>query len=430
MELAGLLRTNKKIIVFKSRQVGLSWTMAGYAAWLMTFFDSSKILELSQGESEAFDLLSKTQFILNNHPEWIKFKLDPNQRGLLGIPATNSIAKALPSTEAAGRSTDATLVICDEWEYHPYAANNYAAIKPTISAGGQIVGVSTVDKSNMESFPKEIWDGATHGTNGFTPVFYGWDVVPSRNKEWFDEETRDMRPWVREQEFPATIEEALAPVSAKCYFDQEVIYEMLKDCTKPIEERLGGNVKIYKKAVAGKKYVFSIDTSEGTGDPCVGVISDWQTGDEVAEFHGKITVDEQAKIISDLYNEYNSPFICVERNADGRRLIDKLKALEITNWYYDPKDKKREKPGWWTTDTNRPFMLGELAEAIYKRLIRIPNKEALAEFLSFIRTDSGKAMAIGGRHDDYVMAWAIMWQVRKFMPIPAGKVKSVKYRES
>ena len=385
---------------------------------------------LSQKEDDAFDFLDKVRFIINHHPDWLRFKLDPDQNGQIGIPSTGSIVRALPSTQNAGRSTDATLVVCDEWEFHPYARENFAALKPTIDAGtAQFVGVSTVDKTRMDTFPKEIWDNAIKGVNNFTPIFYGWDVVPTRNKAWFDTVTRDMQPWMREQEYPISCEEALSPVSAKCYFDQDAIYEMLADTPKPIETRSNGKVLIYKKSVVNKKYVFTIDSAEGGYDPCVGIISDWQTGDIVAKFHGKFNVDEQARIASELHTEYNNAFIAVERNADGRRLIDKLIALGVTNWYFDPKDKKREKHGWWTTEASRPFMLGELAEAVYKRLIR-PDKESLQEFLCFIHNDNGRPEAMHGKNDDYVMAWAINWQIRKFMPIPAGKVKSVRYKEA
>jgi hypothetical protein len=393
----------------------------------VTFFESSKVLELSQKEDDAFDLLDKTRFIINHHPDWLRLKLDPDQSGLIGLPATGGIVRALPSTQNAGRSTDATLVICDEWEYHPYAEVNFAAVKPTVDAGGQIVGVSTVDKLNQSSFPKYIWHNAVDGNNNFMPLFFGWNVVPSRDKEWFARVTKDMQPWMREQEYPLDAAEALSAVSSKCFFDQDSLNEMKLDVPKPIETRYNGQVVIYKKYMAGKKYVYVIDSADGT-DPSAGIITDWQTGDLVAKFHGKMSVDDQAVMGYRLYEEYGEPFTAVERNADGRRLIDKLKALGITNWYYDQKDKKLEKPGWWTNDTNRPYMLGELSEAIIKRQIRL-DKDCIDEFLCFIRNENNRAEAMTGKHDDYVVAWAIMWQVRKSMPIPAGKVKSYRYRE-
>jgi len=413
--------------VFKSRQVGESTTWAGIANWLCSFFESTKVLELSQREDDASELLGKSRFINQQHTDFLRLTFDPDQSSLLGYPATNSRIKALPSTETAGRSTDATLVIADEWEFHPYAEINFAAVKPTIDKGGIFVGISTVDKLKMDSFPKKIWRESKSGDNDFITLFYDYFVVPGRNERTYQTSVRGMPDWQKEAEYPRSEEEALSAPSSTCFFNTEVLKDMFKECCNPIEERYGGKVRIFKHSVSDRKYVFAIDSSEGQDDPAVGVISDWATEEDVTCFNGKISLDEQAKIIYELYCEYNEPYIAVERNAGGLTLVEKLLNMGVKNWYYC--DDKKNKPGWWTQHSNRPVMLNELAEGIALRLKRIPMRDALQEFLSFSWID-GKPQAISGAHDDWVIAHAIAGQIRKEMkPKGTARASSFKYKE-
>ena len=74
-------------------------------------------------------------------------------------------------------------------------------------------------------------------------------------------------------------------------------------------------------------------------------------------------------------------------------------------------------------------MLSDLAENIADRHIGIPMRDALSEFLSFSWVD-GKPQAIRGAHDDWVMAHAILGQIRKTAPVGAVKIRSFKYKES
>ena len=418
------------VIIFKSRQVYTTTTLAGIASWLCTFFESSRVLELSKKESDASDFLDKSRFLNLQHPEWIRYNLQPDQTSLMGFPATHSRIKALPATEDAGRSTDATMVVSDEWEYHPYAEDNFAAVKPTIDKGGIFIGASTVDKTKMDSFPKKIWRESRSRDNNFVALFWDYFVVPLRTEDTWKEDTKGLADWQKEGEYPRSEEEALSAPKTTCYFDRDAIGEMLKDDDKPLEYRHGGLVRLYRKSVAGRKYCFAIDSSEGQYDPMAGVISDFQTYDDVVAVHGKIGIDQQARIIFELYEEYNHAFLGIERNAAGLTLIEKLIDMGVKNWYYV--DTAKKKPGWWTSGAQagggtRPVMLAGLAEDVTERQIRIPMRDALTEFLSFSWVD-GKPQAIRGAHDDWVMCHAILSQIRKKMPVGSGKIISFKYK--
>lgn len=433
------MREEKKVIVFKSRQVGISWVLALYAAWLLTFFDSTKVLELSQKEDDAYDLLGKTKFILNHHPDFLRCKLDPDQSGLVGIPATDGVIKALPSTHNAGRSTDATLVICDEWEYHPYAEANFAAIKPTIDAGGQFIGVSTIDRLNINSFPKTIWREAKSGKNTFEPRFYGWRVVPTRTEAWFKEVSRDMPEWMRAGEYPEDEVEAMSPLKTIGFFDNDVLDAMFKDVvyesirTTIINTR-GGIVNIYKLPVVGKRYCVFTDPSDGKDDPCHIVVMDWTTGEGVCEVSGKVTADVCAQIHDELVRLYNKAFNSYEINSSaGAKFQETIKNVETPNqcWFVKADDSlDKNKKGWYTSPQMKKKMIWGLEEAVRKRLITVHRRETLEQFKGFIIPQGEDPQIIKGMHDDAIIAWAGVWQIRKFMP-NAGfiKIHSYTYKE-
>ncbi len=420
------------IIIFKARQVYTTTTIAGIANWLCTFFESTRVFESSQREDDANEILGRSRFFNENHPDFLNLKLAPDQSSLLGFPATHSRIRALPSTAGAGRSTDATMVFCDEWEYHSDAEKNFAAVKPTIDKGGIFIGASTVDKTNMDSFPKFIWRGAKDKSNNFIPLFWDYFVVPGRNDDTWYEHTKGLADWQKEGEYPRSEEEAMSAPASTCYFDRNSIAEMFKECREPVEKRYGDLVRIYGKSIAERKYIFAIDSSEGQYDPAASVIADWRTEQDVVAIHGKMSIDQQARIYYELYEEYNKPYIAIERNAAGVLLIERLKDMGVKNWYYQDKNKKKE--GWWTSGTgsgggSRPVMLSDLAENIAGRHMIIPMRDALSEFLSFSWID-GKPQAIRGAHDDWVMAHAILGQIRKTTPIGKVKITSFKYRES
>uniref|UniRef100_A0A6M3XXA6 Putative terminase n=1 Tax=viral metagenome TaxID=1070528 RepID=A0A6M3XXA6_9ZZZZ len=409
-----VLAKYRLIILLKRKQIGITWLNAGDNLWLTTFQDGANVMTLSKGEAEAAESLDYSRFIHGNLPTFLALPPGKNQESTISFPAMNSKIKALPATKDSGVGFGgATKAVFDEFEYHDYAYENYSEVKAMIDTSlGQLFILTTVDKLRQRTKFKELYRGARAGDNNFFPIFLGYREVPDPDPKFYENLKRDLADWEIESKYPRTEQEALAPSSAVCRFEVSALKDMLADCAtiKPIEERRNGIVKIYKHSVANRKYIFPIDTSEGEYDPACGGVIDWQTCERVAGFHGKIPIDEQARIIFELYEEYNKPYCAPERNAGGILLIEKLKDMGVRNFHYTAKDK----PGWWTSSRTRPVMIEGLAEAVRLRDIREPEPKAIDEFLSFIRSEKhpdGKAT--GGMHDDFVMMWAIGMEIRK-----------------
>lgn len=418
-------RTPLYIIIFKSRQVGASTTLSGIANWLITFSSHTKGILQSKGAIEANEMLGRSRYINEHHPDFLKLKAQPDQDDTMGFKATESIMIALPSTEDAGRSTDATFIFNDEWEKHKNAKESFAAMKPAMAKGGLFIGATTVNKIDMESFPKLIWEEAKRGVNGFIPIFWDYFVVPGRTEQTYQRDIKGIPEWLAEQEFPRNEKEALSAPRTLGYFNHDILEKYLELCRDPIETRYGGRIRIWKPAITNHSDVFAVDPSEGIVDPAVGIIGD-AVGDKAC-FSGKMSVEEQAKLIWELYNEYNKPLLIVENNtACGGSLMEKLKALGVTNWYYSPTDKEHKKPGFHT-GVQRALMLTQHAESIHLRQRDIPIKDCILQHYDFAFID-GKPQAVKGKHDDWVMCEAILGQGLKIKPQGAVGMGTVKYR--
>ena len=426
IKILNLVEEYQSTIFLKGRQMGFTSLMAHYALWMALFHEGAQVIILSKSEEAANKTLASSRFIWERLPLPLRQSPGRDQSSFLAFPSLGSSIRTCSSTATAGIGFgDARLVILDEFEFHEYARQNYDEIRPMIGAGGgrKLIIGSAPNVLVSDSKFKELYRQAKQGDNNFAPFFVGFGCMPYQTQEWYDDEAKNYDTLAMLTRYPRNEQEALTSAKDLCRFDVASLQELINDAKtwQPLEVRQNGIIKIYKKPVAGRKYCFAIDSSEGGGDPAVGLIFDWQTNEEVAEFCGKISVDEQAGIAWDLYREYNEAYCCPERNSDGRRLIDALKGYGITNFYYEPKDKNHEKPGWWTSGSNRGVMIGELADSIARKDIRLHNPLALEQFFYFVRTDRKRdGEATRGSNDDYVMATAMALQIRKSMPSGEG----------
>ncbi|GAI04378.1 unnamed protein product, partial [marine sediment metagenome] len=221
-----------------------------------------------------------------------------------------------------------------------------------------------------------------------------------------------------------TEDEALGTLEVLAFFDADATDAMFADVMEPIKQELSDKyktVRIYKLPVVGNKYCLFTDPSDGKEDPHASIVMDWATGEEMAESHGKIPADQCAEIHDALARFYNNAFNDFERNANpGGKFGETIKNLETPNRHYQ--DKKKE--GWWTGEPQRKVMIWGLEEAIRHLSIRPHSRESINEFKQFIQPAGEKPQALADGHDDYIMAWAGVWQIRKAMPVGMARASS------
>lgn len=213
------IRDNKFNVILKARQLGITWLVLHYAAWLLMCYEGRTVIALSQKEDDAKELIRRfSQVILQNMPEMVAeekskakgWEGPTYQANALEVKirfpsGLTSVLTGMPSSPGAGRSWTANLIMLDEWAFQQYAEEIYTAGFPTVNrpTGGQVVGLSTIDRG---SFFEKIF---TDPDNGYNKIFIPWYADPRRDGEWYERTKLAMGDMIT-QEYPATVEEALA----------------------------------------------------------------------------------------------------------------------------------------------------------------------------------------------------------------------------
>jgi len=430
----------------KARQLGISWLVAAYGLWKVLFAENAKVLFMSKGEDEAWQLIDKSRFILNHLPDYLGLiQKHPENKTIIDFKASNSVIQALPSTKDAGKGTDATLVVRDELASHPYAGENFSAIGPAIDSGGQLIDLSTINKLDVESHFTERVNRARDKTSNAHLIFLGWKLRPVRQEglsldEWFKLRILPKySPLEIEQEYPETIEEALKLSGVRAFFDINALEDMLMYVHPTVPAEINthnGMVKIYQLPVVGEQYCIFTDPSDGKDDPHATGVMHPRTGEIVALSHGKIPADECAQIHDSLVRFYNNAFNTFEINAmAGGKMAETIKKLETPRCFgFRKGELKSGEEGWWTGGWSgtsvRRDMIYRLEEAIRKRLIILHDREAIEELRGFIVPEGGIPQASRGLHDDYIMMLGGLWMMRKVIPQGSGSGYSFKYKQS
>jgi len=450
MEVIKALLSQKLIAVMKSRQIGLSWLMAAYALWYVLSHQGGVVILFSKGEKETWELLAKCRRIWTQLPEFLKLPVKPDSSEEMGFPSMMSSIKAFAATESAGVSYTASVVIDDEWDLHPFADQNYLQSKPTRDAGGQFIGVFTVDKLNPDTLAKAVWLDGHNKKNDFLSLFFGWRARPGRDDKWYEETKRNipdrelskLSPGLyMEQNYPSSWEEALSRSETVAVFDKKVLDVMAGDVRGKINEgweEVDDVCHIYKDYHIGNFYIAGSDVSLGVGgDYNVTCILDVKTGDIVADILSKDIPPEALALHSvNLLKHYHNPLWWIEANLYGRTVIKK--AIELgyrrlgyrgdksINWNYVPDDDLK-RIGFFTDDKHRGDLFGALIPAINDYQIKIYNQQGLKQFYGIIRNANkqGKIEAMSSQHDDYVIAVGICWLKKSDVRTSSSPMKPI-----
>lgn len=422
-DLLNTMHTQRRVIVLKARQLGVSWLLAAYALWTAAYKRGSVVLMLSKRQDEASALLDRCWYIYQRLPPWLQPGLLRHNQTELSFDACGSKILALPATEDAGRGEAATLVLVDEAAYHPYAERNYAAYKPTVDAGGRLVIVSTAN--GRGNWYHSMWSGAPG--NGFTPVFLRWDLRPGRDADWWAQQQLEYQatPRLLVQEYPDTPEVSFI-ASGGCLWEIDAITGFLRDCKAPIEQSNNEQLRIWQRPIPGRRYVAGADVAEGRDagndrlDYSVCAVYDWQTCTNVATLRGQWPTDVFAQLVDALGRRYNAALLGVERNNHGHAVLSRLRALEYPSLYYHTEErlirghvvKARPEAGWPTTAKTKPVLEQEMGALIASGGIVSWDGRLWDECLSYTQHGDGKTGATDGCHDDLAMATMIALQMR------------------
>ena len=414
-----LFRDNQFLITLKSRQLGISTLAAGYSLWLMLFHKDKNVLALATTQATARNLVSKTMFMYDQLPKWLKLPaLEKNKLSLRLKNGSKITAKS--SNADAARSEAVSLLLIDEAAFIDNIEETFTAAQQTLATGGQCMALST--PNGIGNWFHQTWDKAESGENSFLPIRLPWTVHPERDQEWREQQDRDLGPRMAGQEcdcdFLASGDTVFEP-------DDMMFYEQtyLKE---PLEKRgVDTNLWIWEGVDYTKSYMVVADVARGdSADYSAFHIFDVETATQVGEYKGKLSPKDYGNVLVGIATEYNQALLVVENANIGWATIEQIMERQYSNIYYSSTSQmetvesymtkfERDKlvPGFTMSVRTRPLVIAKMIEYIRERGVTIQSKRLIGEMRVFV-WKNGKPQAQVGYNDDLLIACATALYVR------------------
>ena len=414
-----LFRDHQYIITLKSRQLGLSTLASAYSLWLMIFHKDKNVLALATTQATARNLVSKTIFMYDQLPKWLRLTAVEKNKLSLRLKNGSKIQAKSSNTDAA-RSEAVSLLLIDEAAFIDNIEETFTAAQQTLATGGQCLALST--PNGIGNWFHQTFEKAESGENSFLPIKLPWTVHPERDQSWRDQQDSDLGPRMASQEcdcdFLASGDTVFEP-DDMLFFEQT--YQ--KD---PVEKRgVDNNLWIWEQADYSKSYMVTADVARGDStDYSAFHIFDIETCVQVGEYKGKISPKDFGNVLVGIASEYNDALLVVENANIGWATIEQVMEREYKNLYYSSTSNmetvesymtkyERDKlvPGFTMSMRTRPLVVAKMIEYIRERSVTIQSKRLLNEMRVFV-WKNGKPQAQTSYNDDLLLACATALFVR------------------
>jgi hypothetical protein len=416
------IHENNRIVILKSRQMGISTLVAAYALWLMIFNSGKNVLAISIKQESAKEIISKVRVANENLPSWLKIKTIEDNR--LSIKFKNkSMILATSSASDASRGYSASLIICDEAAFVENIEALWVSAQQTLSTvvDGKAIILST--PNGIGNFFHKVWADSESKKSGFKPIKLPWQLHPKRDDFWREQQTKELGDKLASQECDCSFLSSGTNVIALSILD---VYE--KNYIKePIEYRAADELWIFEPPNYSKGYIIAADTARGDGsDYSAAQVIDTETSEQVAEYKAQIGTTEFGNLLVNLATEYNDALLIIERENVGWATIQTVINRQYKNLFYSSKDLKyvdvlhqlKNKynkdeliPGFSTNVNSRPLLISKLEGYFRERAIIIRSVRTLNELKTFI-WEKHKAQAMQGYNDDLILALCLTLWVR------------------
>lgn len=418
-QLLNLFHKKDRLLVLKSRQLGITTLCAGYALWLMLFKTDQSILALAPTQDKAKNIVDKVRFGYKNLPSWLKEgsaeSLEDNKLSL--VLKNGSKIKAASGASDSARGSTANVLILDEAAFIDNADELWGSAQQTLATGGQAIVLST--PNGVSNWFHKQWVDAELQDNEFLPVRLPWNLHPERDENWRAAQTRELGAKLAAQECDAEFMQ-----SGDTYFDSDDLNYYRERIEQPILTR-GPNkdLWVWEEAMVDRSYMVVVDTSRGDSNDFSTIqVLDIFSGVQVAEFRSDVDTKILSKLAVSLSVEYNNALLVIENTGIGQTTVSDVIEMGYTNIYYSPKgdssnvsdyitkfyenDISKMTPGFTCSTKTRPLILHSLRQYVKEHSIQIRSARTVSEMGNFI-WKNGKPQAQSGYNDDLVIPYAI-----------------------
>lgn len=410
---------NDKVIVLKSRQVGITWLALCYILWLMLFQAPSVCVAVSRKEADAMRLLSveRLRGIYSRLPAYLQAdEIVKDDVSTFMISRDGAVSSVSAVSRSGADGIAGSMVFVDEADLIPDLRKMLLSVEPVVNAGGKLLLVSKSDKSNPLSHFKRLFRSAMAGTIAYVADFIAWYEHPGRDEDWYEQqkalylETEGALDGLFES-YPATIEEALAPNASNKRFPFEWLSDVFHPLD-PIRNALGiPHLTVYSPPKSGMVYSIGVDCAEGlpNSDNSVSIVVNAKTGTHVATLCGLIPPDLHAQYTAMLAEWYNNAPQLVERNNHGHAYLNTQVTTRNAPIYLRGDDNRM---GFQTNSVSKVHLADEAAAILRERACTIADPETQAELAS-IEINTLKAPE--GMKDDRAIAFMLAQKARKYV---------------
>ncbi len=201
--------TRRYLLVPKSRQMMVTWSMVSFFVWRALFKQPGIYLLLSRNERCAEELLDRARFIISQLPDFMRPRLTTDNKSEIEFGGLHSRLLSLPASPDGPRMYSPTAVFWDEMAFTPFDSQIWTALQPAIESGGSFIGVSSSGGA-FNMFAKLAHDPSNSLANGEEPDSSSpfhiqrihYSQHPHRNELWKQSASRglSLAQWNREQE--------------------------------------------------------------------------------------------------------------------------------------------------------------------------------------------------------------------------------------
>lgn len=447
-EILETLLRELRVIFLKARQIGITWTIAGFGLWVALTKPGTLILVYRQKEDEAKKLIARLWQMYQGLPEHLRFGVQVIKPAYGKEPSTEIHFKhpdgrisrivGMASTASAGHGETAALVLVDEGAYVEKLRAIWKAINSTVGEIGRLVVVSTGNGvSNPESgegnFFHRLW--VTAKERLFHQVFLSWRVHPDRDEHWYatspEVQALDVRD--RKEQYPDNPEEAFALADDVWYDPDDLDFYAENRTERPIAtfeferydarrarkvEKRNGIIDLFVTPKPGHKYAVFADVATAHGrDHSAAYVIDLATAELCAELHSpRLDEASYAFQLHYLGKLFNDALLAVEnQNGWGEAVLIMLRdgregRPPYPNLYRHEDQNRRgakeaRRYGYPTNEHTRGLMINQLGRALRERTLPFVTPGLHSELQTFVRRNRGPSpAAMDGCHDDRVIA--------------------------
>ncbi len=403
------LRTKKRVIFLKSRQMGITTLLNAYTLLEALFKPNSTILLISIKENMAIKMLKMIKEMYRELPSFLQVPVANRSGSKIGTTLriefeNGSTIEAQAATESTGRGIAATHVIFDEIAFQQYADEIYTALQPTLAfTNGQFIMNST--PYGVGNLYEKTYTNAVRGKNNFTPLKLHWTLHPHYNKEWYISQFKELGTKRAKQELDCEFLNAGTPVlhiPTIRSIEEEIknSFNYIRFATQ--SDGYGGY--IYENPRPDRKYVIGIDVSTGkSSDYSSFSIMDIEAR-EVGYFKGKIPLRQLASLVVLLAKKYNNALLVPENNGIGEGLIELFLEKKYYNLYeqelivkpstnFTYMFENKDKYGYNTNVNSRPKLIEGLDYGLEYNKIATMNRFMVQEAYKFIYDANNRAVS-------------------------------------